>query len=146
MNPAGAVSLGVGGAGGAGGAGFDGGYLPALEASGVPIEDVAGSFNGSGTIGGDAGSTQQNADNGASSNSSKTIAGGVDLTHRNGDTPGNIVEPVQSQPSGDDEKIGNVRHGNTPVKQVPEPSSLLLVAIGIVGFRATRKKMNQRQR
>jgi hypothetical protein len=143
MNSAGAVSL---GAGGAGGAGVDGGYLPALEASGVPIEEVAGSFNGSGTIAGDVVSTQQNGDIAASSNGSRASAGGVNSTHQNGGIPGNIVEPNQSHPSGDDAKIDHVRRGNTPVKQVPEPSSLLLVAIGIVGFRATRKRMNQRQR
>jgi PEP-CTERM motif len=142
---AGARNRGAGLSLGTGGGGNAGGSLSAQEVSSVPIEEVATSSNDSETIAGDEGLPQQNGDTSASSNGSGTIAGGVDFTTRNGDIPVNVVELDQSHPSGDDE-IGNVGYGNPPVKQIPEPSSLLLVALGIVGFRATRNRMNKRQR
>lgn len=101
---------------------FAGNYLRALDASGLLLEEVAVPFSGSGTI-----------------------AVGVGFTRRHADIARIIVQPNQSLPSGDDYVIDNIRYSTEPVKRVPEPSSLLLVALGLVGFR-TRRRMNLRQR
>ena len=67
---------------------------------------------------------------------SGTIAVGVGFTRTTADIARIVVQPVQPLPSGDDYVIDNIYYNTSPVNPVPEPSSLLLLALGSVVFQA----------